>query len=126
MKRVYISLCILLLIAGTCVFSAMHFRQFSRSFADTIGRVSEAALANRPEKAAQQLLYAHKLWTKDRMLLSFLLDRDALDEMDRLLQRAAVCVQFEDETQLVFLCTEVDGLLQTLFEDVIPTVSHIF
>ena len=125
MKRVSISIVVLLLIAGLCVFATLRFADLQVLLSASLQNARTAAEQGDAEQAGAQLEQATARWDEERGVLHFLLDRDELAGFDMSLQTARSALSTGELPDFAMECAKAGVLLDELFTAEMPTWQNL-
>ena len=125
MKRVGISVGILLLIAATCTVSAVWFSSLSDSYRSMLSQIESDGIAGDTAHTAQRTNYALEQWEKQEPILTYLLDRDALREAGQLLRLLDQAAKAKDMDAVQVHCIKAREAITELFHGALPLPSNV-
>lgn len=125
MKRIYITLILLLFAAFICIYEFMFVSKNCEDFTYKISNIEEAYTNNEREKALKLSADINEAWKEKVKRIDMLLYHDYVDTITININKLPIYIREEESAEFYSTCREITDELKSLKDSEIPNLKNI-
>ena len=125
MKRVWISVGLIILMIAGCFASQNYLNQVTKQLADVIYQADQLAQEDNMSASAELVYSSYRKWKEKESILGAIIRHQEMDQIESLYLRALQNANNQDKNEYLVQSKELQGLLLHLPDMELPKIKNL-